>query len=104
MKKFTLSVITMALFFSIPTYANNTEKIENSNKNNKRIEKIDTDGDGLLSKKELLFAHRERIKKMFSKFDKDKDGKLSREELRASRKGMKKKHYKGKEKCDKNNV
>ena len=104
MMKFTMLIITIALFLSIPTYADSSKKIEKFNKNNKRIEKIDTDGDGLVSKKELLFAHRERIKKMFSKYDENKDGKLSKEELRASRKGMKKNHYKGKEKCENNNV
>ena len=51
-----------------------------------------------------MFAHRERIKKMFLKYDENKDGKLSKEELRASRKGMKKNHYKSKEKCENNNV
>ena len=47
---------------------------------------------------------RHHNKKMFSKYDENKDGKLSREELRASRNGMKKNHYKGKAKCEKNNV
>ena len=57
----------------------------------KRFEKIDKNSDGLLSKQEMMEAHRNRIDKLFLKFDKNGDKKLSKKELRAVRKEMKKK-------------
>ena len=39
----------------------------------KRFERIDTNDDGLLSKDEMIEAHRNRIDKIFLKFDKDGD-------------------------------
>ena len=64
----------------------------------KGFEKIDKNGDGLLSKEEMIDAHRDRIDNIFFKFDKDGDSKLSREELRSVRKEMKKKITKMKKK------
>ena len=55
---------------------------------------IDTNDDGLLSKDEMIKAHRDRIDKLFLKFDKNDDDKLSKNELRAVKKEMKKKIYK----------
>ena len=57
----------------------------------KRFEKIDKNSDGLLSKAEMMEAHRDRIDKLFMKFDKNGDEKLSKKELRAVRQEMKKK-------------
>ncbi len=57
----------------------------------KRFEKIDKNSDGLLSKEEMIEAHRDRIDKLFLEFDKNGDKKLSKKELRAMRKEMKKK-------------
>ncbi len=48
-----------------------------------RFQKIDTNGDGLLSKDEMMSAQSERIDKIFMKFDKNGDNKLSKKELRA---------------------
>ena len=64
----------------------------------KRFERIDTNDDGLLSKDEMIEAHRNRIDKIFLKFDKDGDSQLSKKELRAVRKQMQKKIYKTKKK------
>ena len=64
----------------------------------KRFERIDTNDDGLLSKDEMIEAHRNRIDKIFLKFDKDGDSKLSKKELRSVRKEMQKKIYKNKKK------
>ena len=89
MKKFSLPIISIVLFLSIPSYAGEGEKMIKVNKINKRIEKIDTDNDGLISKKEMIEAHRIRINKIFYNYDKNFDGKLSKKEFKASRKKMK---------------
>tara|TARA_Y100001978_G_scaffold194908_1_gene202519 strand:- start:890 stop:1204 length:315 start_codon:yes stop_codon:yes gene_type:complete len=104
MKILSLPIITMALFFSIPSYSEEIENVNKIYKTSKRIEKIDTDDDGLISKKEMMAAHRFRINKMFKTYDENNDGKLSKEELKASRKGMKKHHYEKKMKCEQKNV
>ena len=95
----------MALFLSIPAYAGDGENMNKKiNNTSKRIEKIDTDGDGLISKLEMMAAHRYRIDRIFSSYDKNNDGKLSKEELKASKKAMKKKRYDKKMKCGEKNV
>ena len=105
MRKLSLPIITMALFLSIPTYAGEGEKVNKKINNiNKRIEKIDSDGDGRISKLEMMDAHRLRIDRLFSSYDKNNDGKLSKKELKASQKGMKKKFYNKKMKCKDKNV
>lgn len=105
MKKLSLPIITMALFLSIPAYAGDGEimkkKIYNTSR---RIEKIDTDGDGLISKLEMMAAHRLRIDRIYASYDKNNDGKLSKNELKASKKGMKKRHFDKKMKCGEKNV
>ena len=100
MKKF-LPIITLALIFSLPAFAEDKDKSEKCNKNIKRMEKLDKDGDRLISKKEMLTAHKVRINRLFTSYDENKDGKLSRDELRASRKEMTKNHKKGNKKCGK---
>ena len=60
---------------------------------------LDTDNDGLISKKEMIDAHRFRINKIFYKYDKNYDGKLSKEEFQASREGLKKR-LKKRMKCE----
>ncbi len=56
-----------------------------------RFAKADKNGDGLLTKEEMLDAHKERLDEMFAETDTDKDGKLSREELQAGKMKMMKK-------------
>ena len=105
MKKFSLPIITMVLFLYIPAYAGDGEIMNKKIYSiSKRIEKIDTDGDGLISKLEMMAAHRLRINRIFSSYDKNNDGKLSKDELKASKKGMKKRHYDKKMKCGEKNV
>ena len=89
MKKFSLPIISIFLLLSIPSYAGEGEKMIKINKINRKIEKIDIDNDGLISKKELIEAHRIRINKIFYNYDKNFDGKLSKKEFKASRKKMK---------------
>ena len=91
MKKFPLLILLLNFFISLPSYANQTNEKDNFIKMRKRFEKIDKNSDGLLSKEEMMEAHRIRIDKLFLKFDKNGDKKLSKKELRAVRQEMKKK-------------
>ena len=92
MKKFSFLILALTFFIALPSYSNPTN--EKNNKMRRRFERIDTNKDGLLSKDEMIEAHRNRIDKMFLKFDKDGDSKLSKKELRSVRKEMQKKIYK----------
>ena len=98
MQKFSFLVLVLTFFTTLPSYSNPTYEKNNSGKMRKRFERIDTNDDGLLSKDEMIEAHRNRIDKMFLKFDKDGDSKLSKKELRSVRKEMLKKIYKTKKK------
>ena len=86
--------MVITFFISLPSYSNTEYQKNNFGKMRKRFEKIDKNGDGLLSKGELMEAHRSRIDKLFQKFDKNGDSKLSKKELRAVKKEMKKRIYK----------
>ena len=94
MKNSSILILALSFFIALPSYANPIYEKNNFMKMRERFQKIDTNGDGLLSKDEMIDAHRNRIDKIFLKFDKDGDSKLSKEELRAVRKEMKKKIYK----------
>ena len=94
MKNFTFLVFVLTFFIAFPSYSNSTYEKNNFIKIRKRFEKIDKDGDNLLSKSEMMAAHKDRINKLFTKFDKNKDNKLSKKELRAVRQEMKKRIYK----------
>tara|TARA_B100000945_G_scaffold246102_1_gene202421 strand:- start:97 stop:399 length:303 start_codon:yes stop_codon:yes gene_type:complete len=94
MKNFSFLILALAFFIALPSYSNPTYKKNNFNKMRKRFEKIDNNGDGLLSKDEMMGAHRDRIDKLFMNFDKNGDNKLSKKELRAVRQEMKKRIYK----------
>jgi len=91
MKNFSFLILTLAFFITLPSYSN--QKYENNNftKMSKRFKKIDKNGDGLISKGEMIEAHRDRIEKLFMNFDKNGDNKLSKKELRSVRQAMKKK-------------
>ena len=83
MKKFSFLILALTFFIALPSYSNPTN--EKNNKMRRRFERIDTNKDGLLSKDEMIEAHRNRIDKIFLRFDKDDDSKLSKKELRALR-------------------
>ena len=91
MKNFSVLILALAFFIALPSHSNPTNAKKNFMKVNKRFEKIDKNSDGLLSKEEMIEAHRIRIDKLFLKFDKNGDKKLSKKELRAVKKEMKKK-------------
>ncbi|GEM_PF-1481131 len=56
-----------------------------------RFAKSDKNGDGFLTREEMLEAHKERLDQMFAETDTNKDDKLSPEELRAGKQKMMKK-------------
>ena len=98
MQNFSFLILAFTFFIALPSYSNTTYEKNNFGKMRKRFERIDTNGDGLLSKDEMIEAHRNRIDKIFLKFDKDGDSKLSKKEFRSVRKEMQKKIYKTKKK------
>ena len=91
MKKFPLLILLLTFFIALPSYANQANEKNKFVKMRKRFEKIDKNSDGLLSKEEMIEAHRNRIDKLFLKFDKNGDKKLSKKELRTVKQEMKKK-------------
>ena len=91
MKNFSFLIFLLTFFIAFPSHSNPTSDKNNFMKMRKRFEKIDKNSDGLLSKAEMMEAHRDRIDKLFMKFDKNGDKKLSKKELRAVRQEMKKK-------------
>tara|TARA_A100000164_G_C21246929_1_gene469626 strand:+ start:28 stop:330 length:303 start_codon:yes stop_codon:yes gene_type:complete len=94
MKNFSFLIFALAFFMALPSYSNSFYEKKHFVKVRKRIQKIDKNGDGLLSKDEMMKAHRDRIDKLFMNFDKNGDNKLSKKELRAVRQEMKKRIYK----------
>lgn len=56
-----------------------------------RFKKDDTNGDGFLTKDEMLAAHQKRIDGVFERLDADKDGKLSPDEMKKGRDDMREK-------------
>ena len=90
MKNFSFLILLLSIFIALPSHSNPSKEKRNFIKIRKQFEKIDKNSDGLLSKKEMLEAHRDRIDKLFLKFDKNDDKKLSKRELRAVRQEMKK--------------
>ena len=98
MKNFSFLILALTFFIALPSYSNPTYEKTNPSKMRKRFERIDKNDDGLLSKDEMIEAHRNRIDKIFLKFDIDGDCKLSKKELRSVRKEMQKKIYKTKKK------
>ena len=98
MKNISLLILALNFFIVLPTYSNPTYEKNNLNKVRKRFEKIDTNGDGLLSKGEMMSAQKDRIDNIFINFDKNGDSKLSKKELRALRYELKKRIYKSRNK------
>ena len=91
MKNFSFLILAFAFFITLPSFSNPTFEKNGFIKMRKRFQKIDKNGDGLLSKGEMMEAHRNRIDKLFLNFYKNGDGELSKKELRAVKKEMKKK-------------
>ena len=83
MKSSSILILALSFFIALPSYANPIYEKNNFMKMRERFQKIDTNGDGLLSKDEMMSAQSERIDKIFMKFDKNGDNKLSKKELRA---------------------
>ena len=85
MKNYSFLILAFSFFIALPNYANPINEKNNFNKMRKRFERIDKNGDGLLSKDEMMKAQSDRIDKIFINFDKDGDNKLSKKELRILR-------------------
>ena len=83
MKNSSILILALSFFIALPSYANPIYDKNNFMKMRERFQKIDTNGDGLLSKDEMMSAQSERIDKIFMKFDKNGDNKLSKKELRS---------------------
>ena len=101
MKNFSFLILALSFIITLPTYSNPTYEKNNFIKMRMRFEKIDTNGDGLLSKGEMMTAQSDRIDKLFINFDKNGDSQLSKEELRALRYELKKRLYKSRNKREK---
>lgn len=89
MKKYTIPLFALLLCLSMPSYAQNGTGYNGEGKRAPLMEKIDTNGDGFISKDEMLEAHKLRIDRMFERHDSDGDGKLSKEEINESKKAIK---------------
>ena len=98
MKNSSILILALSFFIALPSYANPIYEKNNFMKMRERFQKIDTNGDGLLSKDEMMSAQSARIDKIFMNFDKNGDSKLSKKELRAVKSEMKKRIYKLKNK------
>lgn len=98
MKNFSILTLALTFLVALPSYSNTNYEKNNFGKVRKRFEKVDKNGDGLLSKEEMIAAHRDRIDNLFKNFDKNGDNKLSKKELRAVKKEMKKSINKNKNK------
>ncbi len=100
MKKFVILLFVLRLIITMPSHSNPAINKHNNRNIRNRFEKVDKNSDGLLSKSEMIKAHRTHIDKLFIKFDKDGDNKLSKKELSAIRKEIKKKINKSELKKD----
>jgi len=85
MKRLSFLILALNFFISLPAYSNANYEKNKFFKMRERFQRIDTNGDGLLSKDEMISAHSDRIDKIFINFDKNDDDKLSKKELRALR-------------------
>ena len=77
--------MALSFFIALPSYSNHIFEKNNLIKMRERFQRIDSNGDGLLSKEEMMSAHSDRIDKIFINFDKNGDSKLSKKELRSLR-------------------
>ena len=84
MKKLILAAVAVSAL-SIASGAAMAEHHEGGYGKGKMMEKVDTNGDGMISKAEFMAKHEEK----FAKMDKDGDGNLSAEEMKQARGEMK---------------
>ena len=78
MKNLSFLILALSFFIALPSYSNPIYEKNYFTKIREPFQRIDTNGDGLLSKDEMMSAHRDRIDKIFINFDKDSDSKLSK--------------------------
>ena len=93
MNKLLLSAIAISAL-SIGANAAMAEHHEGGDHKGKMMERIDTDGDGVISKAEFMAKHEEK----FAKMDSDGDGNLTKDEMEAAKAKMKEKWKEMKEK------
>lgn len=93
MNKFLMSAAAIALLFSAQAFAEEGQSGDHKGPPGggravERFQEADSNGDGYLTKEEMLKAHEKRLDKMFERVDADKDNKLSKEELKKGREDM----------------
>ena len=93
MKKYVLTAV-MAATLGLGATAAMAEHHEGGDHKGGMMQKVDTNGDGVISKAEFMAKHEE----MFAKMDANKDGNLSADEMKAAREYMKEKWEARKEK------
>lgn len=95
MKKLFLTC-TALVFLASPVYAEDIAGEAGAHEGRKggMMQKIDTDGDGKVSKSEFIAVH----EKKFSKIDADGDGYVGREEMKAHKQTMRAKKSEMREK------
>ena len=86
MKKLFMTAALISAF-ALTSNAVLAEHHEGGEHKGKRMERVDTDGDGSISKEEFVARHEE----MFSKMDTNGDGTLSKEERKAGKEKMREK-------------
>lgn len=86
MNKYVLTA-AMALALGMTSGVAMAEHHEGGDHKGKMMERVDTDGDGMISKAEFMAKHEEK----FAKMDANNDGQLSKEEMKEAREHMKEK-------------
>ncbi len=79
------TVIALSLALALPTLALAEEDKK------RKGPRMDLNGDGYITKSEMLEAHKKRIDEIFKRGDKHGDGKLDRDEMKTAKKNMREK-------------
>ena len=66
MKNFSFLILVFSFFIALPSYSIPNHEKNNFIKIRKRFERVDTNGDGLLSKDEMMSSQSDRIDKFLS--------------------------------------
>ena len=93
MKNYVLTAL-MAATLGLTATAAIANDHEGGHHKGKMMEKVDTNGDGVISKAEFMAKHED----MFAKMDANNDSQLTKEEMREARQAMKEKWEEMKEK------